>query len=191
MQPTMTDPGRTPVARLGRPAWIAITSAGLLLSACGLHISKHGVSGNILGHSFSAARGSLPGGFPGGVPVPQGARVLGGGGSNGRWDVAFAATGSATAGATAYEDKFRSAGYTITDAQTGSAPLNPTTGSTGTVTSTTVTVTGSVFTATDPSWTVEVEAGSSTSPTVGSLKAGEYAINVTVVPTSSVTSSTG
>jgi hypothetical protein len=181
---------RRSVARLVCLPSIALASAGLALSACGLHVSKHGVSGNIMGHSFSAASGSLPAGFPGGVPVPAGARVLGGGGTNGRWDVSFAATGSATVGASAYQERFRSDGYTITDAQAGSAPISPT-GSAGTATSTTVTVTGSVFTARSPSWTVEVEAGSSTSPTIGSLKAGEYAVNVTVVPTSSVTPTTG
>ena len=177
----------------GRTAWpwlVAVGAAAVSLSACGLHVSKHGVSGNILGHNFSAASGSLPAGFPSAIPVPDHARVLGGGGSTGRWDVAFAATGDVASGISAYQAQFRSAGYTVTNSETGSTGVTGTTGPSGSGTPTTVTVSGSVFTATNSQWTVEVEAGTTTAPRVGSLKAGEYGVNLTALPTSSIPSTT-
>ncbi len=173
---------------------IVLAVVAMMLAACGVHISKNGISGNFGGHSFSAASGALPSGFPSAVPVPTGSRVLGGGGSDSRWDVAFAATGNVSAGATSYQAQFRSDGYTVTNVETGSTatPEGQPAGSSGgaTSTSTTITLQGSVFTATDAQWTVEVELGSTTSPTVGKLKAGEFAINITVLPTSSVATTT-
>ncbi len=176
-----------------RKTWqwaLALSSLGLALSACSLHITKHGITGNVFGHKFSGATGVLPAGFPSSVPVPDNSRVLVGGGTNNQWDVAFAVTGSLSSGTAAYEAKFRSAGYTVTNIETGSTPATAATGSGSNSTSTTVTLTGSVFTATDAQWTVQVESGSTTSSTGGTLKAGEFAINITVVPTSSTTSST-
>ena len=165
------------------PRWCpALVAIGLSLSACGLHVSKHGVSGNIFGHRFSAASGQLPAGFPSGVPVPDASRVLGGGGADDRWDVAFAVTGSTAAGTSAYQAKFQSAGYTLSNVQAGSTPV---TGVPGGSPSTTVTLTGSVFTAKDAQWTVEVESGSASSAKTSALKAGEFAVNITVVPSSS------
>lgn len=106
------------------PRWCpALVAIGLSLSACGLHVSKHGVSGNIFGHRFSAASGQLPAGFPSGVPVPDASRVLGGGGADDRWDVAFAVTGSTAAGTSAYQAKFQSAGFTLSNVQAGSTPV--------------------------------------------------------------------
>jgi hypothetical protein len=161
-----------------------------VLSGCGLHVSKNGVNGNILGHNFSAAKGTLPAGFPRDVPVPDSSRVLAGGGASNNWDVAFAATGSLASGTTGYESKFRSAGYTVTNVQTGLAPPTGSTGPGAGSTSTTVTLTGSVFTAKDAQWTVQVVTGSSSSTKGSDLRPGEFAINITVVPTSSITSST-
>jgi hypothetical protein len=155
---------------------------GLALSACGLHISKHGVSGTVFGHSFSASTGQLPAGFPSSVPVPGNSRVLGGGGSDNNWDVAFAVTGSLTQGTTAYQDKFQSAGYTLSNVQSGSTPATgPPSGSP----TTTLTLTGSAFTAKDAQWTVQVASGTTSSSKTGVLKAGEFAINITVVPAGS------
>ncbi len=168
----------------GRPWrwWLPLVAAALTLSACGLHVSKHGVSGNAFGHNFSAASGQLPAGFPSSVPVPDASRVLGGGGADNKWDVGFAVTGSITAGTAAYQAKFQSAGYTISNVQAGSTPD---TGSSSGSPSTTITLTGSVFTAKDTQWTVEVESGSTSSVSNGVLKAGEFAINITVIPSSS------
>src|ERR1700693_4316810 len=101
---------------------LALAAVGLTVSACGLHVSKHGVSGNLFGHSFSAASGQLPAGFPSSVPVPDNSRVLIGGGTNDHWDVGFAVTGSLTPGTTAYQDKFQSAGYTLSNIQSGTTP---------------------------------------------------------------------
>ncbi len=157
-------------------------AAALTLSACGLHVSKHGVSGNVFGHNFSAASGQLPAGFPSTVPVPDASRVLGGGGADNKWDVGFAVTGSITTGTAAYQAKFQSAGYAISNVQSGSTPD---TGASSGSPSTTVTLTGSVFTAKDAQWTVEVESGSTSSVSNGVLKAGEFAINITVLPASS------
>jgi hypothetical protein len=157
-------------------------AAGITLSACGLHVSKHGVSGNVFGHHFSAASGQLPAGFPSSVPVPDASRVLGGGGADNRWDVGFAVTGSVTAGTAAYQAKFQSAGFTVSNIHPGSTPD---TGASSGSPSTTVTLTGSLFTANDAQWTVEVESGSTSSVANGVLKPGEFAINITVEPASS------
>jgi len=167
---------------------LALASVGLFLSGCGLHVSKNGVSGNIMGHSFSGAAGALPAGFPSEVPVPDNSRVLAGGGADNRWDAAFAVTGSLASGTTSYEDKFRSMGYTVADVEQGSSPIAGGAGSGSTTT--TVAVAGSVFSATSPRWTIQVESGSTTSSTGSGLKPGEFAINATVVPTSTITTST-
>jgi hypothetical protein len=113
--------------------------------------------------------------------------VLGGVGSTGRWDVGFAVTGDQATGTTAYEEKFKGAGYSVTQIESGSTPATGSTASPTGSTSTTVTLTGSVFRAADAQWTVEVESGSTSSSTGGTLKAGEFAVNITVVPTSSTT----
>ena len=175
---------RSPPAPRTGGSWrwcLPLVAAALALSACGLHVSKHGVSGNVFGHNFSAASGQLPAGFPSSVPVPDASRVLGGGGADNKWDVGFAVTGSITAGTAAYQAKFQSAGYAISNVQAGSTPD---TGSSGSP-STTITLTGSLFTAKDAQWTVEVESGSTTSVSNGVVKAGEFAINITVIPSSS------
>jgi hypothetical protein len=170
-------------ARRGAGHWLpALVAVGLTLSACSLHISKHGLSGNALGHSFSAASGQLPAGFPSSVPQPDNSRVLGGGGSDNRWEAAFAVTGSLTPGTTAYQDKFQSAGYTLSNIQSGSTPATGTPSGSPT---TTLTLSGSVFTAKDAQWTVEVASGTTSSSNTGVLKAGEFAISVTVVPAAS------
>ena len=39
---------------------LVLVATALALSACSLHISKNGVSGNVFGHHFSAAKGALP-----------------------------------------------------------------------------------------------------------------------------------
>ncbi len=157
----------------------AALAAGLLLSACSLHVSKHGISGNVFGHKFSGATGQLPAGFPSNVPVPDNSRVLDGGGADNDWDVAFAVTGTLAAGTTAYQAKFRAAGYTVTNIQSESTPdtnaANPSP-------STTITLSGSVFSATNSQWKVEVESGTTSSTKNGPLKAGEFAVNITVVP---------
>ena len=108
--------------------------------------------------------------------------MLGGGGSDNRWDVAFAVTGSLTQGTTAYQDKFQSAGYTLSNIQSGSTPATGTPSGSPT---TTLTLTGSVFTAKDAQWTVQVASGTTSSPTTGVLKAGEFAVNITVLPAGS------
>ena len=186
-----TPSGTRRAAHRVAPSTVAVVVAGLALAGCGIHVSKHGVSGNILGHSFSGESGSLPAGFPSGIPAPGHSRVLGGGGVDDRWDAAYAVTGNVTAGMTAYEGEFRTSGFTVTDAENGTTPITSTAGATGSSTSTTVTVDGSVFTARDAQWTVEVVGGSTTAPTTGTLKSGEFAINVTVVATSSIPTTTG
>jgi hypothetical protein len=159
-----------------------LVATALVLSACGIHVSKHGISGNILGHSFSASSGQLPSGFPSNVPVPDHSRVIGGASADNNWDAAFAVTGSLASGTAAYQSKFQSAGYTITNIQSGSTPD---TGASGPSPSTTITLTGSVFTAKNAQWTVEVESGSTSSTKASPLKSGEFAINITVVPVTS------
>jgi hypothetical protein len=166
------------------PWWTVPAVAAVTLSACSLHVSSHGVSGNVFGHSFSAAKGSLPSGFPSNVPVPDNSRVLGGGGTQNNWDVAFAVTGSLTAGTAAYQSKFESAGYTISGVRSGTTPV--TGGASGT-TSTTLALTGSVFTAKNTQWTVEAVSGSSSTIKGSPLKSGEFAIDIAVVPISETT----
>lgn len=160
---------------------VAVVVAGVALSACSLHVSKHGISGNILGHGFSGAEGALPAGFPNNVPVPDSSRVLAGGGTNNAWDVAFAVTGPVASGTSGYETKLRSAGYAITNIRSGSTPVTAATNAGSGSTSTTITVAGTEFTATDSSWTIQVASGTTTSPTGGGLTAGEFAINITVM----------
>ncbi len=189
MQKGDVDQRRTAV-RSPRRWLVALAVPALALSACSLHVSKNGVSGNILGHRFSAARGTLPSGFPSAVPVPAHSRVLAGGGTSDRWDVAFAVKGDLTAGTTAYRDQFTAAGFTVTDVQSGSTPVTGSTGANSGATTTTVTLSGSTFRAADAQWTVEVASGSTTSSTDGTLRAGEFAVNITVVPTSSTTTTT-
>jgi hypothetical protein len=174
----------------GAAAWlfaVATVAACGLLAGCGLHVSKNGVNGNILGHSFSAQKGSLPAGFPSDVPPPDASRVLGGAGADNRWDAAFGVTGSIGSGTLAYEAKLRSSGYTISNVQSGTTPAtNPSdTGSTGS----TVTLSGATFEARNGQWFVEVATGSTSSVSGTGLRAGEFAINVTVVPASSATTS--
>jgi len=178
------------LARGVGPLLVLSAVTGSVLTGCGLHVTKNGVSGDILGHSFSADRGALPAGFPSDVPTPDHARVLGGGGTDNRWDAAFALNGGVTSGTEAYEDKFRSAGFIITNAEIGTVPTPSSTAAATGSTSTTVTVEGSVFTASTSQWTVAVVGGSTTAPTTGTLKPGEFAVNITVVPTSSIATST-
>jgi hypothetical protein len=165
---------------------LGLTVVAVGLTACGVHISKNGISGSIDGHQFSAAVKGLPAGFPGDVPLPGGARTLGGAGTNGGYDAAFAVPGVVGAGTQAYESKFRSAGYSVTDI--GSPSTTELSGSGQNATSTTVTLTGASFTAKNASWTVQVEMGSSSSAVGSELKAGEFGINITVVPAPTTTS---
>jgi hypothetical protein len=160
----------------------------MAIAGCSLHVSKNGVSGNIFGHSFSASKGSLPTGFPSDIPTPDASRVLGGGGADKGWDAAFAVTGTITAGTMAYAAKLRSAGYTVSNYQSGTTPVTGTTGSGSTAT--TVTLSGATFEATDSQWTIQVASGSTSSITGTGLKAGEFAINVTIVPATSTTQPT-
>ncbi len=164
---------------------LVLVATALALSACSLHISKNGVSGNVFGHHFSAAKGALPSGFPSSVSVPDSSRVLYGGGTDNNWDVGFAVTGSITSGTSAYQSKMQAAGYTISNVQSGTTPV---TGTPSSGPSTTVTLTGSTFTAKNSQWTVEVVSGT-TSSKGGPLKAGEFAINITVLPASETTTS--
>jgi len=154
------------------------------LAACSLHISKHGISGNILGHNFSGATGALPAGFPSDVPVPDNSRVLAGGGTQNNWDVAFAVQGTVAQGTTAYQSKLRSAGYTVSNVQSGSAATATSTASGAKTTQTTVSVSGSTFTAKDAKWAVQVASGTTSASTNGAIKPGEFALNITVVPAS-------
>lgn len=167
------SPGRRATAAL------CVGAIGVLATACGIHISKNGISGDIGGHKFSAAIHGLPSGFPTNVPLPDNARVIAGAGTNGGYDAAFAVSGAVAAGAQAYESKFQSAGYTVTNI---SAPsTTEVSGSGQNSTSTTVTLTGASFTAKNSTWTVQVEMGSSSSAVGSELKTGEFGINITVV----------
>jgi hypothetical protein len=178
----------------------AVAVASVALSACGLHVSKNGISGNILGHKFSASQHQLPAGFPSDIPTPDNSQVLVGGGasdsSGAGWDVAFAVTGDVTSGSTAYQAKFRNAGYTISQVQSSgpTAVTSPTTAGSSAGsgnTSTTVTVDGASFVATSPNWQVTVLLGSSSSAVGSELKAGQYGVNITAVPPPSTTTTTG
>ena len=155
----------------------ALVGLSLLLAGCGLHVSKHGISGSVFGHKFSESKGALPTGFPSDIPVPAHSRVVVGGGADNDWNVAFAVTGDVQSGATGYQAQFRSAGYAVTDVQAGSSST-PTSGTT----SSTISVSGSSFTAANPTWKVEVVAGSTTASTAGELKPGEFGVDITVVP---------
>jgi hypothetical protein len=161
---------------------VAAVTACSLLAGCGLHVSKHGVSGNILGHSFAASQGSLPAGFPSDVPRPDASRVLGGAGADNSWDAAFAVTGSIGSGTLAYAAKLRSSGYTISNVRSAATPAtNPSdTGSTGS----TVTLSGAMFEARNGQWSVDVESGTTSSVAGTGLRSGEFAINVVVTPAS-------
>jgi hypothetical protein len=191
-----SGPAGAPAATKARPrrfgrGVVLAAAAGLALSACSLHITKNGISGNIAGHSFSAASGALPAGFPSAIPSPANSRVIAGGGTSNRWDVAWAVTGSLASGTSAYEAQLRGDGYKITNVQTGS-PTLPVggSGSGSNPTTTTVTVTTTTFTASDSTWTVYVVTGSTTGSSDGQLKKGEFAINITAAPTSTITSTT-
>jgi hypothetical protein len=173
--------------RRSRHWLLALASGVLVLSGCSLHVTKHGVSGNAFGHSFSGATGALPAGFPSNVPVPDHSRVLAGAGTNNAWDVAFAVTGSEASGTSAYQAKVQSAGYAISNVQTGSSPNAGGTGANSSPT--TVSAAGSVFTAKNAQWTMQVVSAATSSQGTG-LKPGEFAINITVVAASSTTSST-
>lgn len=178
-----------PCRRPARTAAAFTTGAlagALVLGACGIHVSKNGISGNIDGHSFSASKGSLPQGFPSDVPTPDSATVLAGGGTGDAhgsgYDAAFSVPGSATSVMTAYEAKFTSAGYKLSGVLTPESA-----GAAGATTSTTEQ--GGVFTATGSQWTVEVELGSSSSSNAD-VKAGNTALNIIVASNSLVTTST-
>jgi hypothetical protein len=176
-----------------------LLAGALVLTGCGIHLSKHGISGNIMGHHFSAEQGALPTGFPSDVPVPADSRVLGGGGagdSNGSgYEVGFAVTAPVDQAFASYQQTFKNAGYTISNVQapeavtTPTAPAGPASGSS--VTSTTVTLTGGVFTARNKSWNVEVVVGKSSEAFGGVLKAGETGISITVASSSLTTTTTG
>lgn len=190
-QLTSFTPGSEPDPAKVRPRWPVPGAIGLclglVLTGCSLHVSKQGVSGNVFGHSFSGAKGSLPAGFPSDVPTPDQSRVLAGGGSDNNWDVAFAVTGAVDAGTTAYQSKLQAAGYTISNVHTGTTQV---TGSTGAAsTGTTVTVTGSAFEAADAHWRMQVASGDTSSVNRGGLRAAEFGLNITVVPATSTPSS--
>jgi hypothetical protein len=158
----------------------------VVLAGCSLHVSKNGISGNILGHSFAGARGSLPAGFPGDVPTPDDSRVLGGGGgADHTWDVAFAVTGALDTGTMAYESKLHGAGYAVGNYQSGTTPIPASTG-TGS-TSTTITVSGSTFEATNQHWRVQVASGSAGSVKGTRLHPGEFGLDIIVLPVTTPT----
>ncbi len=186
--------GRRDRSRLRPTVALALAvTAGLALSACSLHVSKNGVSGNVFGHSFSASQHQLPAGFPSSIPTPGDSQVLVGGGLSSAqgtgWDVAFAVNGTVAAGSNAYQAKFRDAGYSVTDVQL-SDPTTVTVPQSSGSTSTTVTLTGSSFTATDATWKVQVLMGSSSSAVSSQLKPGQFGVNITAVPTPSTTTTT-
>ncbi len=157
-----------------------LATVALSLAACGIHVTKNGISGNILGHSFSGSRGSLPAGWPSSITMPDNYRVIAAGGTDNRWDAVLGVTGSFSSGTAAYQSKLQSAGYTISNVQTGSLP----TGSSGAGSSTgsTVNATSSVFTAKNAQWTLEVITGTTSASTDGDLKPGEFAVNITAAP---------
>lgn len=168
-----------------RSALVGLGASGILVSACGIHISKNGISGDIAGHHFSAALHGLPSGFPTDVPLPDSARVIGGAGTNGGYDAIFAVPGTVSTGAQAYEAKFQSAGFTVSNIS--SPATTELSGSAQNATSTTMTLTAASFTAQNGAWTVQVEIGSSSSAVSTDLRAGEFGVNITVVPATSTT----
>lgn len=152
-----------------------MVAAAVALSACGS--SGNSVTGSVNGHNYSASAGQLPSGFPSDVPTPDNSRVLGGGGSGNNWDVAFAVTGKVVAGTTAYRSKLSSAGYTVTPVQAGAAS------------SAAGAAAGATFSATNSKWSIQVAGGTTSSAaSEGTLKSGEFALNVTVTPNSGGTS---
>ena len=176
--------GRPPRRGAGRRPALAVLVAlsvapAFLLGACSLHVSKNGISGNILGHKFSGASGALPAGFPSDVAVPDSSRVLAGGGTANHWDVAFAVMGTVASGTAAYAAKLRSDGYTVSKVQSGSV-TTPT--GAGPAPPSTVTLTGSTFSAHDAKWMIQVASGTTSSGVNGGLKPGEFGLNITVTP---------
>jgi hypothetical protein len=172
-----------------------VLACGLFASACDIHVSSHGVSGNILGHSFAAGT-SLPPGFPKVVPLPPSSRVLGGGmigdASRSGYTAEFAVTGSSLASIfSAYEAQFTQAGFAVQVLQAPTTVTIPTTTTPGAHTSgTTASATAETgsFSATGPTWLVEVSTLSSSS--IPGLKAGEVGLSVNVTEAQSVTSTT-
>lgn len=186
------EPGRHRARAVVRVA-LGAAATGLVLSACSLHVTKNGVSGSAFGRHFSASQHQLPAGFPSAVPIPDHSQVLVGGGistSGGTgWDVVFAVNGTVDGGSTAYQAKFRAAGYRVTDVRSSGVSSTTVPRSSG-VTSTTQTLTGASFIATDATWKVTVLLGSSSSAEDSQLKAGQFAVNVTASPTPSTTTTT-
>jgi hypothetical protein len=157
---------------------VGVAVFALALSACSLHVTKNGVSGNILGNKFSAGK-SLPAGFPSVVPTPADAQVLfGAGGSNSHgavYTVEFGVTSASIVTVfSTYEAQFRAAGFTV---NVTSAPSSATTTSSA-AGGTSVSISGA-FTATGSGFQVAVSALDSSSVS-GQLKAGEIPINVVV-----------
>jgi hypothetical protein len=181
---------------------VVVSAAGVMVAAvvlagCGIHISKNGISGNIMGHHFSAEKNALPAGFPSDVPLPANSRVLGGGGAgdaNGSgYEVGFAVAATVDQAFASYQNTFKNAGYTLSNVQAPESVTTPTgtSGSSGSsVTSTTVSLTGGAFTAANGSWNVEVVVGKSSEAFGGVLKAGETGISITVASRSLTTSTT-
>jgi hypothetical protein len=156
-----------------------------VLAGCSLHVSKNGINGNILGHSFSGARGTLPSGFPSDIPTPDSSRVLGGGGADNTWDVAFAVTGTVEAGTMAYKSKLQSAGYAISNYQSGTSPVTTPAGSGSTAT--TITASGATFEATNQHWKIQVASGTTSSVNGTVLRSGEFGLNIAALSASSAT----
>jgi hypothetical protein len=164
------------------PALIAV--AALAFAGCSIHISKNGISGNVLGHKFSAEKGVLPAGFPSEVPSPSNSTVVYGADLDNNFNVGFGVTGSLNSGTQEYESKLSSAGFKISNVQTASTVASS--GSGSGETGTTQTLNGDAFTATGSTYTVEVLSGTDTTLTKGLLKAGQFGIDITVVPNSEV-----
>ncbi len=112
----------------GTAVALCLGAVSIFFTACSIHISKNGISGNIAGHSFSATAHALPSGFPTDVPLPDNARVIGGAGTNGGYDAVFAVPGTVTDGVHAYESKFQSSGYTVTNITAPATTVVPASG---------------------------------------------------------------
>jgi hypothetical protein len=172
-------------APTGAHAAVGLTLLALLVSACSIHVTKNGISGNIAGHKFAASAHSLPAGFPTDVPLPSRSRVIGGAGfSDSRgsgYDAVFAVRGTVTTGLKDYESEFRAAGYKITESSM--APPPATTGTNSP--STTLTVTGGAFQAANSNWNVVVLAGSRSTAASSKVRNGEFGLNLTVTPPAS------
>ncbi len=148
-----------------------VATAGIALAACSSG-SPSSVSGSVSGSSGSAsgAAGQLPSGFPKDVPVPSNSRVLGGASTGNQSDAAFAVPKPFASATAAYASKLRSAGYTVSNVVSGAS------GSAA----------GATFSANDSKWSLQVAAGTSaSSATEGTLKPGEFVLNVTVLPANS------